>query len=197
MKKEESLIEKLLNIKKIFCDIERNNNFFIENRPENNLTSYENEFDDIFLISCTWCNKALAFIEECTNKYSMRSIGDLFEINKFITKFSIFENESRKINNTFGIYPGPINNFGLLKGKNHWIDINNSENGNYFNLYVSNTIKENQDFYILTKDQWNLVNDIFGNIYEIRRRYFPKAFTYEIFPKEVKIIHFIHLFKFK
>ena len=187
MKKEEALFEKLIKIKKIFCDIERNNNFINKNDSENIITSnIDNDFEDIYLISCTWCNKALAFIEECTNKYSMRSISDLFDVNKFITKFSIFENESRKINNTFGIYPGPINNFGLLKGKDNWVDSSYNDE-NHSSLYLSNNIKENQDFYILTQDQWNLVNNIFGNLYEIKRSYFPKTNKYEIFPKEVWI----------
>jgi len=151
---------------------------------ENILNKYdEDKFEEVYLISCTWCYKALAFIEEFTNKYSLRSINDLFDINKFITKFSIFENESRKINNTFGIYPGPINNFGLLKGKDLWIDYNNSEYSS--NLHLSNNLKENQDFYILKKDQWNLIKEIFGNIYEIKRIFYPKSMMYEIYPKEV------------
>ncbi len=192
MKKEGSLIDKLLIIKKFICDIERNNKTMTKNESENNIDKAdENEFTDIYLISCNWCNKALAFIEEYTNKYSMRSINDLFDINKFITKFSIFENESRKINNTYGIYPGPINNFGLLKGKDQWV-----EDKNNTNIFISKILKENQDFYILTKDQWSLVNDVFGNIYEIKRSFFPKKMTYEIFPIEVKIfinINFISL----
>lgn len=180
------MIDKLTKIKKIFCDIERNSTFITKSESEINLKKItENEWENIYLISCTWCNKALAFIEEFTNKYSMRCTSDLFDINKFITKFSIFENESRKINNTFGIYPGPINNFCLLKGKDHWFDDNN-DNENYTNLYISTSIKENQDFYLLKQDQWNLVNDVFGNMYEIKRYYFPSRKFHEIFLKEVR-----------
>lgn len=182
MLKDETIIEKLLKIKRIFTDLERNKKEYFTNSSDSNFFKEDQE-EIYYLISCTWCHKASAFIEELTNKYSMRNTGDLFEINKFISKFTIFENETRKITNTYGIYPGPINNFSLLKGKDSWFDGNN--NSRYSNVFVSKNLKDNHDYFILNKDHWNLINEVFGNLYEIKRIGIPKSLDIEIYPKEV------------
>lgn len=198
-RKSETLIENLLKIKKIFSDKERNviNNLASQSsfsdKPDEAYEKGTNAKEEFYLISCNWCNKAVAFIDEITNKYSMRNVEDLFEINKFITKFVIFENDSRKINNTFGIYPGPINNFCLLSSKDHWYDYD--EEHAYSNVFLSKKIIQSQDYYILSKEQWDLVNKLFDNMYEIKRFPYPKSETkssnmnineLELYSKEVK-----------
>ena len=184
----EDFINKLNTVKKIYNDNERNINekkiLDLDQIKNNNSC---NEKEEVYLISSSWFNKASSFIDEVTNKYSLRTKDDLFDLNKFFSKYLLLEKDSRKINKTYGIYPGPINNFHLLNSKDYWYDP--CEINSYLNSELTKTITQKQDFFILEKEEWELVKEIFNCQYEIKRYRSVKTNQIEIFPKEVMIFY--------
>lgn len=189
----EEFLAKLNSIRKIYNDYERNLNEKEREKEKEkknlkffNEKNKEKEKEEVYLISNNWFNKAICFIEEITNKYSLRSKDDLFDLNKFFSKFLLIEKDSRKINNTYGIYPGPINNFFLLNSKDFWFDP--SEENGYFNNVLNKVLLWKKDYFIVEKKEWNLIKEIFNSEHEIKRYRTIKNNDIELYPKEVKFL---------
>ena len=74
------------------------------------------------------------------------------------------DNEKKNISSDT-LYPGPINNYNLLKYKDYWEDyINDDEN-----YYIKNNLILNKDYYVITQRNWNLLKDIFDSTNEIKK----------------------------
>ena len=88
-----------------------------------------------------------------------------------------------------GCYPGPINNFFLIKGCNIWVDpLDNSSN-----KFLYKNIVEGKDYKLFPIEIYEKIKDIFGVYEEVERK------SIEI-KNEIEVeIHYrkVHNFKFK
>ena len=135
-----------------------------------NKTDNINDNDDygsfLLLINKDWVMQAKAFI----NYYKILTqesffeddnIKAAFEITNVINSYFRIKSDSDKGEKLSTAYPGPINNFTLLKYKDYWEDVNN-EDENYF-------IKKNFEEYFHIKEKYyNYLKDIFDSTNDIR-----------------------------
>ena len=164
---KENRAEKMTQINQILDNILR------ENQKENNNNKEESEIkeesdnidinsDDgsyVFLINKDWVLKAKIFIDYylILTKESLideNSIKATFKINKILNSY--FDLEST----TSATYPGPINNFNLLKYKDCWIDPDFIEENNYITQNSKEYISISEKDYNIIKDEFDSTNDI-------------------------------------
>ena len=92
--------------------------------------------------------------------------------NKETDKFAILNVLSlyfeEKNENFLGAYPGPINNFHLLSFSDIWFDPEN--NFLETNLPLKMNLKENSNFIILDKLNYEFLKTIFGCYFELPRK---------------------------
>lgn len=115
-----------------------------------------------------WVNLALPFIEEFIKKTGRED--ELFSINKIYSNFLSFFSDKKKKENTKITtisYPGPINNQDILEYKDFWYDYDAEYN--HTNIYLSKTARENQDFFYVSKEDWDLLKNYFTCYNEIPR----------------------------
>ncbi len=70
-------------------------------------------------------------------------------------------------NNLEGAYPGPINNFNLLSFNEIWYDPHPAFSQS--NIPLAKNLKENVDYIILDKENYQFIKDTFGVYFEIER----------------------------
>lgn len=73
--------------------------------------------------------------------------------------------EGIKINSI--AFPGNINNHDILEYKDFWYDYDIEHRNT--NVFLSKTARENQDFFYVSKEDWELVKSFFGCYNEIPR----------------------------
>ena len=164
---KENKSEKMTQINQILDNILR------ENQKENNNDKEEIEIkeesdiigDDtdngsyIFLINKDWVLKAKIFIDYylINIKESLiddNSIKATFKINKILNSYFGLESTTSEI------YPGPINNFNLLKYKDCWIDPDNNDDNYYIDKNSKEYISISEKDYNIIKEEFDSTNDI-------------------------------------
>lgn len=134
------------------------------------LTVNPDRKNEFYLISVSWVNLALPFLEEYMKK-SMRE-EDLFNLNKIYSNFLYLissKNRNGKENikiNTI-TYPGYINNHDILEYKDFWYDYDPEYRQT--NVFLSKKARENQDFFYVSKEDWELLKTHFNCYNEIPR----------------------------
>jgi len=150
----EILMQKIMNIKK----------------DNNNDTNEENEVygSYLFAINKDWIMKAKIFID-CYKAYANGIMDENF-LESIFNKEQILYNyfndlkEKEDINPYNTLYPGPIDNFNLLRYKDFWEDpINDDEN-----YYMREYLVLNKDYYLISQRNWNILNEIFDSTNEIK-----------------------------
>ena len=144
-----------------------------ENEKNNEEEKIDNDIDDnnnieddnsyLFLINKQWVMGAKAFI----NYYKILTQESFLEDENIKAAFnennvlnSFFKSESNK-GETSTTYPGPINNFYLLKYKDSWEDINN-EDENYF---INN---KSSEYFCIKEKNYNILKDVFDSTNDIK-----------------------------
>ena len=133
---------------------------------KNNLDLNDGDNNYIYAINKDWLIKLKLFIEpylnntEDKNKY----IEEVFNYD-YVYKY-YFDEKIENSKKTICPYPGPINNFPLISFKDCWIDKDNPDE----NVFIKKDIELNKNYYFVNYKDWNLLNSIFDNTNEIKRR---------------------------
>ena len=201
-KNKNKINEKKLNdINKILGEIliQNNNNIIKENNINNNEKNIiKNEDDEedgsyLFLVNKNWIMKTKVFID-----YYIISIKEMMEkdflknaFNEEYVLYSYF-NESNDKNGNI-LYPGPIDNFNLLKYKDAWEDPISDEE----NYFLKDNLQKNKDYYLISQRNWFILNEIFDSTNEIKKNENKEYFEIKvlILEKRLKKRNFKHLLR--
>ena len=136
----------------------------INNLIDNNL----NEKDDsnLYIISKNWVSKAKKFIDDFNNSLKNGKENNFFDnsFNEDYVLYSYFNEINNSKNASDSFYPGPINNYYLIKNKDSWEDPISSEE----NLFIEKNFKLNKDYYFINEKNWNILKEIFDCTNEIK-----------------------------
>ena len=129
----------------------------------------ENEENDdyIYAINKEWIFKVKYFIESFISKFGEKKdiINEIFDLYS-IYKFYIEEGNNKNAPKALYPFPGPINNFELVCFKDSWKDNNNLDE----NVFIKKNLILNKDYALIKSKDWNSLNEIFDNNYEIKRK---------------------------
>ena len=174
-KNKNKINEKKLNdINKILGEILiQNNNYKIKENNFNDKNNIKDENDDedgsyLFLVNKNWIMKTKIFID-----YYIISLKEMMEeeflknaFNEEYVLYSYFNEFNNKNENSMNIlYPGPIDNFNLLKYKDTWEDPINEEE----NYFLKDKLQINKDYYLISQRNWFILNEIFDSTNEIKK----------------------------
>lgn len=132
----------------------------IETSPDNRLKKY-------YLISVKWVKLALPFLEEVSNTSSTIKLDELFSLNKIFSKFLQILEKQNSTKIITPAFPGSINNHDIVEYKDFWYDYD--ENHAHTNIYKAENARENQDFFYINNEEWEVIKGIFGCSLEIPR----------------------------
>lgn len=87
-----------------------------------------------------------------------------FDITSVFSQY--FSDDKKELSS--GVYPGPINNYHLISFSDIWYDpeINYLDS----NLPLKKNLKENSDYFILDKINYDFLKNLFGCYFEIPRK---------------------------
>jgi hypothetical protein len=106
-----------------------------------------------YLISAKWVEKLFIFMEtESNEKYEISLVLSLY-----------LDHDEKHF---LGAYPGPINNTPLLS----YSDILFDPEDSLSNFPTRKNLKENQDFFIIDKDNFEILKQTFGCYFELPRK---------------------------
>jgi len=110
---------------------------------------------------------AIPFLEELIKKTSRED--ELFTLNKIYSNFVNFYSNKKKDSTKINLisYPGQINNHDILEYKDFWYD--HDSDYKHTNVYLTKNARENQDFFYLSKEDWELTKSYFGCYNEVPR----------------------------
>ena len=133
----------------------------------------------LYLINKDWVFKTklfiLPYIEARKENIENLLLEDSFDIDKVYYYF-MDKQENGTLKNYFGIvFPGPINNYGMLDFKDHWVDPINLEENNI----IKDDLVLNKDFLYISQKDWNFLKEIFDFTNEITRKK-KNQFLYKI-----------------
>jgi hypothetical protein len=158
---------KLIIIGKILNEI-LNEKEKIKNDIKDEINNSKKEEKDsyFYFIAHNWVSKAKQFINNLNNSLKIGKEKNFLEnsFNEDYVLYSYFNEFSynKKEDNCY--YPGPINNYYLLKYKDSWEDPKSVEE----NIFIQNNFKLNNDYYFIAENKWNTLKDIFDCTNEIK-----------------------------
>lgn len=96
-----------------------------------------------------------------------KDLDNIFYTNNIALLYIDKEDDDPEDREEFlGCYPGPINNFFLIKGSNIWVDpLDNSSN-----KFLYKNIVEGKDYKLFPIEIYEKLKDIFGVYEEIERK---------------------------
>lgn len=134
------------------------------------------ENESYYLIQVNWIEKVFRFLElNSEEQYDLSCVLQLFTRQEDYKEY-------------LGGYPGPINNMSLISKA----ELLNDKEEPSTNLPLRKGLKENEHFYIVGKDVYNVLKETFGCYFELQR--FPIKVDKEIllevnyFKVKIKII---------
>lgn len=140
-------------------------------KEENN-----NDFNDekeicgsyLFAINKDWIMRAKIFID-CYRVFADGMMDENF-LESIFNKEQILDNyfndlsEKEGMNSYNTLYPGPIDNFNLLRYKDFWEDPFNDDE----NYYMKKNLVLNKDYYLISQKNWHILNEVFDSTNEIK-----------------------------
>ena len=175
--------DKLKMINDALKEILNNNSSDKKDIKENkNGGKFENDNDNdndeycsyLYMINTNWVMRAIVFIDYY--KIYLTEImmqDDNFLKNAFNEEnilFTYFKelNDKNDKNDKFStniMFPGPIDNYNLLKNRDFWEDsINDDEN-----CFIKDNLILNKDYYLISQRNWSILKDIFDSTNEIKK----------------------------
>ena len=159
--------EKINHIKEILNNIGKEDN-----------NNKDNEEDNLYyVINKKWLDKACNFFNEFERLFSLNDE----EFTSFIQKAFDFKNiysqyiEEEKIiinidekDKNLPFFPGPINNYSITVFKDFWRD--NDTNHLQDNYFIKDNLMLNEDYYLINKETWFELKEIFHSTNDIRRK---------------------------
>jgi hypothetical protein len=139
------------------------------NKDDEDIETNDGEIKEYFLISANWVTLALPFIEEFINENTKISEDDFFNVSKIFNKsIALYDlNKFKNIKPTCFNYPNKINNHDIIDQKDFWFDFH--EDYSHTNIYLKKDARENQNFFYLSRKNWELIDSIFGSVNKIKR----------------------------
>ena len=155
--------EKYLKMKNLFKDLNDNN--YQKNRDSN----YNNQ-DELYLISKNWFIKAnqffLDYIKIRDNRIKDNYFKEVFEPNYcYLNYFDLYEKLKDK-SYKYSPFPCLIDNYSIINWTDHWLDPLNEDE----NYILKKDLKEDKDYYLLNKDDFDLLQNFFGVTNIIKRK---------------------------
>lgn len=149
-------------LEQILRDNQNENNNNEDNKNLDNRIDCEDDNTEygsyLFLINKDWVMKAKIFIDYCIISNNESLFDDDISFNSDNILNFYFNLESK---NNVAVYPGPINNFNLLKYKDSWDDPNN-EDENYF---LNDKMKE---YISITEKNYNILKEVFDSTNDVK-----------------------------
>ena len=151
--------EKYKKMKKLFKDL-NDNNYIINNEDD----SY------LYILNKNWFIKANQFFMDYI-KIRDNSIKDnyfkvAFDPNYcYQNYFDIFE-ELQKNNYKYSPFPGVIDNYSIINWTDNWLDPLNEDE----NYILQKNLKEGKDYFLLEKNDFELLKKFFGVSNTIKRK---------------------------
>ena len=123
----------------------------------------------IYLISKSWAFRAKLFIQPYfeARKENIENLllEHSFLLDKVYESF-MGKEENNSLKNYYGIiFPGPINNYEMIDLKDNWVDPINEEE----NIFLKDSLKLNEDYFIIGENDWNFLKEIFGATNDIKK----------------------------
>ena len=146
-----------------------NNNNIKVDENINNKNSINDDNEELgtysFMINKTWIDKTKIFLDYYIISSREMMLDELKTVfNEEYVLYSFFK-ESKDKNDMGILYPGPIDNYNLLKYRDAWEDDVN-EDENYF---LKDNLEIYKDYYLTSQRNWNILNEIFDSTNEIKR----------------------------
>ena len=155
--------EKYLKMKNLFKDLNDNN--YQNDRDLN----YNNQ-DDLYLISKNWFIKANQFFLDYSkirdNNIKNSYFKEVFESNYcYLNYFDLYEELNNK-SYKYSAFPCLIDNYSIINWTDNWLDPSNEDE----NYILKKDLKEDKDYYLLNKDDFELLKNFFGVTNVIKRK---------------------------
>lgn len=132
------------------------------------------------------------FLRTYTQK--LKDSDNIFYVNNVALLYIDKEDDDPEDREEFlGSYPGPINNFFLIKGCNIWIDPLDTSS----NIFLKKNIVEGRDYKLIPEDVYFKIKEVFGVYEEIERKTFTSNYNdieVEIHYPKVKKKFIIYIF---
>ena len=147
----------------------------LNNIGKNNINNDDNLY---YVINKNWVDRACNFFNEYERLINLKKDED----------FAIFMDKSFKFNNIYSKYigeeltnltiedsdknipffPGPIDNYSITVFKDFWSDseLKNVQN----NFFIKEGLEINKNYYLINKNTWISLNEIFQSTNEIKRK---------------------------
>ena len=155
--------EKYLKMKNLFKDL--NDNSYQEKRDLN----YNNK-DDLYLINKNWFNKANQFFLDYSkirdNNIKNSYFKEVFEPSYcYFNYFDLYE-ELKNKSYKYSAFPCLIDNYSIINWTDNWLDPSNEDE----NYILKKDLKEDKDYYLLNKNDFELLQNFFGVTNIIKRK---------------------------
>ena len=151
--------------------------------------------ENCYLISTSWIKSFILFLHSITtqehsgvdyNKLIDKNIQSSRTCKLFYMYFDNFINQNEEdYAKMISTYPGPINNYFIVKQCDHWEDPKEDEK--YSNVYLSNKAIENDDFKYVDQDTYVILKGLFGVNYELERKLINNDY-YEVYLLRFKVL---------
>ena len=151
--------------------------------------------ENCYLISTSWIKSFILFLHIITtqehsgvdyNKLIDKNIQSSRTCKLFYMYFDNFINQNEEdYAKMISTYPGPINNYFIVKQCDHWEDPKEDEK--YSNVYLSNKAIENDDFKYVDQDTYVILKGLFGVNYELERKLINNDY-YEVYLLRFKVL---------
>ena len=117
----------------------------------------------------------ITFLKTCTEK--LKDSDNIFYVNNIALLYIDKEDEDPEDREEFmGSYPGPINNFFLIKGCDLWVDPLDMSS----NRFLYKNIIEGRDYKLIPGDVYQKIKNVFGVYEEIERKSFSAENDIEV-----------------
>ena len=142
----------------------------------------------MYMISFLWSKQLFQFVNLCNQTISNQTE---LQINDFFDPIKIFEcyTNVNSQNSARVVFPYLINNQCILKQKDIWIDPQDEDN---CNRVLVKGLKENENYFLVSEENYNYLNKIFTKDYSIVRygelNKKTNIYEYEIDLQKLKIL---------
>ena len=155
--------EKYLKMKKIFKELN-------DNDYQKNIQLNINNQDDLYIIGKNWFTKANQFFLDYTkirdNNIKNNYFKEVFEPNYcYLNYFDLYE-ELKNKSYKYSPFPCLIDNYSIINWTDNWLDPLNEDE----NYILKKDLKEDKDYYLLNKEDFELLQNFFGVTNVIKRK---------------------------
>ena len=164
MNMQEFNSEKINSIKEILNNIGKNN--------------INNDDNIYYVINKNWVDRACNFFNEYERLFNLHNdvdftnfIAKSFNLNNIYCKYIGEELTNLTIEDSdknIPFFPGPIDNYSITDFKDFWNETEFTKLQN--NYFIKDGLELNKNYYLINKNTWKTLNEIFQSTNEIKRK---------------------------